>query len=86
MLQMVGICWRIEVNILRQQWQKLGNSPITHPRNITGHVLRREEEYVEKRAMVMEVPGKRRRARLNRGGWITSRTTCWRENCQGGSA
>ena len=29
-----------------------------------GHVLRREEEYVCKRLMVMEVPGKRRRGRL----------------------
>ena len=27
------------------------------------HVLRREEEYVGKRVMVMEVPGKRRRGR-----------------------
>ena len=40
-----------------------------------GHELRKEEEYVVKR--VMEVP---------LIGWITSETTCWRENCQGGSA
>ena len=31
-----------------------------------GHVLRREEEYVGKRLMVMEVPGKRRRGRPKR--------------------
>ena len=39
MFKMVGICWHIQVYIVRQQWQKLGNSPITHPRNITGTVL-----------------------------------------------
>ena len=37
-----------------------------------GHVLRREDEYVGKRVMAMEVPGKRRRGRPKR-----------RENCQG---
>ena len=31
-----------------------------------GHVLRIEEEYVGKRAMAMEVPGKRRRGRQKR--------------------
>ena len=31
-----------------------------------GHVLRREEEYVGKRVMVMEAPGKRRRGRPKR--------------------
>ena len=31
-----------------------------------GHVLSREEEYVGKRVMVMEVPGKRRRGRPKR--------------------
>ena len=31
-----------------------------------GHVLQREEEYIGKRVMVMEVPGKRRRGRPNR--------------------
>ena len=30
------------------------------------HVLQREEEYIGKRVMVMEVPGKRRRGRPNR--------------------
>ena len=31
-----------------------------------GHVLRREDEYVGKRVMGMEVPGKRRRGRPTR--------------------
>ena len=31
-----------------------------------GHVPRREDEYVGKRVMVMEVPGKRRRGRPKR--------------------
>ena len=31
-----------------------------------GHILRREDEYVGKRVMVMEVPGKRRRGRPKR--------------------
>ena len=31
-----------------------------------GHVLRREDEYVGKRVMVMEVPGERRRGRPTR--------------------
>ena len=35
-----------------------------------GHVLRREDEYVGKRVMAMEVPGNRKRGRPNRGGWI----------------
>ena len=36
-----------------------------------GHVLRREDEYVGKRVMVMEVPGKRRRGRPKRR-WLDS--------------
>ena len=48
-----------------------------------GHVLRREEGYVGKRVMVMEVPGKRKTGRQSGGGWIASGTTCRRENCQG---
>ena len=48
-----------------------------------GHVLRSEEEYVSKRVMVMEVPGKGRMGKLKRWWWITSGTTCRRENCQG---
>ena len=31
-----------------------------------GHVLRREEEHVDKRVIAMEVPGKRRRGRPKR--------------------
>ena len=49
-----------------------------------GHVLRREDEYVGKRVMAMEVPGKRRTSEdRSGGGWIASGTTCRRENCQG---
>ena len=36
-----------------------------------GHVLRREDEYVGKRVMGMEVPGKRRRGRPKRE-WLDS--------------
>ena len=48
-----------------------------------GHVLRREEKYVGKRVMVMEVPGKEGEEDESGGGWITSRTTCRRENTMG---
>ena len=44
-----------------------------------GHVLRREEEYVGKGVMVLEVPGERMRKSRSVGGWITSGTTCSRE-------
>ena len=44
-----------------------------------GHACR-EEEYVGKRMVVMEVPGEEDRGE---GGWIASATTCPRENCQG---
>ena len=36
-----------------------------------GHVLRREDEYVGKRVMAMDVPGKRRRGRSKRR-WLYS--------------
>ena len=36
-----------------------------------GHVLRREDEYVGKRVMAMEAPGKRRRGRRKRR-WLDS--------------
>ena len=36
-----------------------------------GHVLRREDEYVGKRVMVMDVPGRRRRGRPKRR-WLDS--------------
>ena len=45
MFKMVGICWRVYVYILRQQWQKLGNSPITRPRNNTELVYANNEQY-----------------------------------------
>ena len=48
-----------------------------------GHVLRREEEYVGKRVMAMEVPEKEAEEDRSGCGWITSRTTCRKENCQG---
>ena len=48
-----------------------------------GHVLRREDEYVGKIVMAMEVPGNRRRGRTSGGGWIASGMTCRRGNCQG---
>ena len=44
-----------------------------------GHVLRREEEYV---GDVDGGAGEKKEDRSG-GGWITSRTTCQRENCQG---
>ena len=45
-----------------------------------GHVLRREDEYVGKIIISMEVPGEEDQSE---GGWIASGTTCRRENCQG---
>ena len=48
-----------------------------------GHVLRREEEYVGKRVMGMEVWGKEGEEHQSGGGLITSGKTCRRENCQG---
>ena len=48
-----------------------------------GHVLRREDEYVGKRVMGMEVPGKKGEEDQSGGGWIASGTTCRREICQG---
>ena len=47
-----------------------------------GHVLRREEEYVGKRMMVMRCRGKEGEEDQSGGGWIASGTTCQRENCQ----
>ena len=46
-----------------------------------GHVSRREDEYVGKRVMGMEVPGKEGEEDQSGGGWIASGTTCWR-GCQ----
>ena len=48
-----------------------------------GHVLRREDEYVGKRVMAIEVPGKEGEDDQSGGGWIASGTTCRRENYQG---
>ena len=48
-----------------------------------GHVLRREDEYVGKKVMAMEVPGKVGEEDQSGGGWIASGTTCRRDNCQG---
>ena len=42
-----------------------------------------EDEYVGKRVMGMEVPGKEGGEDRTGGGWITSSTNCRRENCQG---
>ena len=46
------ICKKVQESRLNLKWY--------------GHVLRREEEYVGNRVMVMEVPGKRRRGRPKR--------------------
>ena len=48
-----------------------------------GHVLRSEDECVGKRVMGMAVPWKKGEEDQSGGGWIPSRNTCWRENCQG---
>ena len=47
------------------------------------HVLSREDEYVGKRVVVMEVPGKRRRGRPKRRWLGNIRNDCRRENRQG---
>ena len=46
------------------------------------HALRRKDEYVGKRVMVMEVPGEGGEEHQSGGGWITSGTTCQRDKCQ----
>ena len=52
--------------------------------NWHGHVLRREDEYVGKRVMAMEVPGKRRRGRPKRRRLDSIRNDLsGRENCPG---
>ena len=48
-----------------------------------GHLLGREDEYVGKRVMAMEVPGTEGEEDQSGGGWIASGTTCRRENCPG---
>ena len=48
-----------------------------------GHILRREDNYVGKRVMAMEVPGIEGEEDQSGGGWIASGTTCRRENCPG---
>ena len=59
-------------------WTELGMKELEgqrrrekYPRKWYGHVLRREDEYVGKRVMVMEVPGKRRSGRRKRM-WLDS--------------
>ena len=51
-----------------------------------GHVSRREDEYVGKRVMGMEVPGEKKERKSQEdqsgGGWIASGTTCRRGGCQ----
>ena len=44
------------------------------------HVLRRDEDYVAKRVMAMEVPRKEGLEDGSGGGWITRGTTCRRDN------
>ena len=48
-----------------------------------GHVLRREDEYVGKRVMGMEVPRKRRRGRPKRRWLYNIKNDLSGENCQG---
>ena len=49
----------------------------------SGHIFRREEECVGKSVMVIKVPGREGDEVRSESGWITSGTTCRRENCQG---
>ena len=48
-----------------------------------GHVLRREDEYVGKRVMGWRCWEKEGEEDQSGIGWISSGTTCGRENCQG---
>ena len=48
-----------------------------------GHVLGREEQYVGKRVVAMEVSGKEGEEDQRGDGWIESGTTCRGENWQG---
>ena len=44
--------------------------------NWHGHVMRKEEEYVGRRVMVMEIPGHRRKGDLNLDGKTDSKKMC----------
>ena len=48
-----------------------------------GHVLRRKDEYVGKRVMAMEVPGKIRRGRPKRRWMDSIRNELLERNCKG---
>ena len=46
-------------------------------------LLRREEDYVGKRVIMMEVPGGDAEEVPSGSGWVTSGTTCRKEDCKG---
>ena len=46
-----------------------------------GYVMRREEHYVGRRTMGMQVQGRRKGGRTKRRGMISKRRECWGRKC-----
>ena len=70
----------------QQRWRNSQKKVQENRLKLYGHVLRGEEEYVGKRVMVIEVPGKRRRGRPKRRWSDNIRNDFSERTVRGGSA